>query len=85
MTYRVISAEDGHFTRGEFAFRVAGKRDCAADEIGTPGPRATFGDGAAADDRTPPTEPGGVPVVPVLLGGGAILVLAVAVRLFSSR
>ena len=81
VTYNVISSEDGHNSRGAFSFTVAGKRDCSepaatdSPEIGSPPPPI------ANDDA----DPASFPVVPVLIGGGAIVGLAVAIRIFSAR
>lgn len=83
VTYNVISSEDGHNSRGAFGFTVAGKRDCSdpepaatdSPEIGSPPPPI------AHDDA----DPASFPVLPVLIGGGAIVALAAAVRIFSAR
>lgn len=86
VTYRVISAEDGHFTKGEFSFRVTGERDCSRDEVGTPGPRESDGPGVAegpdGDVASVSTEPS---ILLIVLAGGAVIVLALAARFFSSR
>jgi methionine-rich copper-binding protein CopC len=82
--YRVISATDGHLTRGNFAFLVGrGPLLCDDDEPEideTPGGRSPGG-GAAAGD----SDGSDFPIVPVVVGGGVILALAVAVRMMSAR
>jgi methionine-rich copper-binding protein CopC len=82
--YRVISATDGHLTRGNFSFLVGrGPLLCDEDEPEideTPGGPSPGGGGAAGDgDGTD------FPIVPVVVGGGVILALAVAVRMMSAR
>lgn len=84
VSYRLISAEDGHFTKGEFAFRVSGKRDCTQDEVGEPGPRETTDDQALIESLDPANE-STFPVVPILLAGAAVIVFALAARFFSPR
>jgi len=32
VSYRAVSAVDGHQTRGNFSFKVSGRRDCSPDE-----------------------------------------------------
>ncbi|HWC13381.1 MAG TPA: copper resistance CopC family protein [Actinomycetota bacterium] len=77
VTYRVISAVDGHATRGNFSFKVRGVKHCDRAE---PGP--------TEDVAQPPPpvgeEPEGFPIVPVLIGAG-VVVAAVVVRLIASR
>jgi methionine-rich copper-binding protein CopC len=81
VSYRVISATDGHLTRDRFSFAVAGNKDCNAAPAGDETPDI--------GDALPPvaSDDGGsdFPVMPVLIGGGIILVLAIAVRVSSSR
>ena len=80
VSYRVISATDGHLTKDRFSFTVAGDKDCNAEP--TDGVTPDIGDAlppVASDDGG-----SGFPVVPVLIGG-VIVVLAIAVRFSSSR
>ena len=83
VTYRVISAEDGHFSKGGFGFRVEGRRDCSEDRVGNPGPRETSD--VDPDDDLASDEEASFPVVPILLAGGAVILLALGARFFSSR
>lgn len=80
VSYRVISALDGHLTRGGYTFTVAGKRDCTPDEKPTDDP----GDGSteAAPPEEDVDEPGGsgAPVVPIALGAAALIAIALVVR-----
>jgi methionine-rich copper-binding protein CopC len=80
--YRVISATDGHLTRGNFSFLVGrGPLRCDepappdSTEVASPVPPEAAGDDGTNGD--------GFPVVPVLIGGGVIVALAVAVRMLS--
>jgi methionine-rich copper-binding protein CopC len=83
--YRVISSVDGHPSRGNFGFLVGrGPLNCdgtepdddqTPDGAGSPPPGA---DGPGSDD-------GDFPVVPILLGGAAIVAIALAVRMFAGR
>jgi methionine-rich copper-binding protein CopC len=83
VSYDVISALDGHRTRGGYAFTVSGDRDCTPDEA-TAAPEPTDpDDGVAA-----PTDEGdgdgtagsGAPVIPIALGAAGVLVLALILR-----
>lgn len=81
VTYTVISATDGHETHDRFTFTVKGKRDCS---------NPTTDESPDIGDKGVPVEPGlrdssSFPVAPILIGGAVILVLAVAVRVLSSR
>ncbi|MDQ3981111.1 MAG: copper resistance protein CopC [Actinomycetota bacterium] len=86
VSYRVISALDGHQTRGGYAFTVAGEKDCTPDA--TPAPDGTEPDDGAT--QAAPTddgdgEPGsGAPVIPIALGAVAVVVLAAIVRRYGS-
>ncbi|HEY7874429.1 MAG TPA: copper resistance CopC family protein [Actinomycetota bacterium] len=81
-SYRVISAEDGHLTKGTFAFTVAGKRDCNPND---------GGDGNGDDEPTdaapdPPAgntggdDGGSVPVVPIAIGAAGLVAVGLVVR-----
>ena len=82
--YRVISATDGHLTRGNFSFLVGrgplrcGEEDPVVDETPEVAPSDEV---AAADDD----DGNDFPIVPVVIGGGVIVALAVAVRMISGR
>jgi methionine-rich copper-binding protein CopC len=80
VSYRVISAVDGHLTRGGYAFTVAGEEDCIPDEEATPEPGDAPPTRAAppGDDDDP--DGSGAPVVPIALGAAGLIVLALIVR-----
>jgi copper resistance protein C len=82
VSYRAVSAEDGHLTKGRYTFRVAGQKDCSSgDDDGTeigPGTSPILPD----DD---PDDGGGFPVVPVAIGGALVVIAAVAIRVGSDR
>lgn len=79
VSYRVISALDGHMTRGGYSFTVAGKRDCTPDDKPTddPAPGATQ---AAPPDEPDEPEGSSAPVVPIAIGAVALVVIALVVR-----
>ena len=87
-TFRVISAEDGHLTKGTYSFEVAGTKDCSPDkgnkdgkDDATPG---TGGDGSNASGNTP--DGGGeFPIVPVVIAAVVLIVVGVIVRRVSAR
>ena len=80
VSYNVISALDGHQTRGGYAFTVRGQRDCDPDDS-TPAPDPTGpGGAAAATDDGDGASGSGAPVVPIALGAAAVLVLALIIR-----
>lgn len=82
-TFRVISAEDGHLTKGTYSFQVAGKKDCSNHEGGddaTPG----AGDGSDASGNTPDGG-GDFPIVPVVVAAVALVVVGAIVRRVSAR
>lgn len=79
VSYRVISALDGHLTHGAYTFTVAGKKDCTPDEKPTKGPSAEPTRAAPPDDE----EDGGgsgAPVVPIALGAVALVAVALIAR-----
>ena len=94
--YALISAEDGHATKGSFAFNVKGSADCSPDET------ADDNDGDAAggnddqnddadDTAAPDTDPASgeddssSPMVPILIGGLAAIVIAAVARLATRK
>ncbi len=89
VSYRIISAEDGHKTTGEFAFKVKGAADCSdPDPAQTPEPEPTQSEGADGDvdagDRDPDSdESGGLPIFPLVIGGAALIGIAALVRMRS--
>jgi copper resistance protein C len=108
VSWRAISAVDGHETEGKFSFLVNGITDCSAGAGGsTPTPEPTVSEAsspAAAPTDTPevapsPTESdvdldaapaskddgGGFPTVPVAIGAGVIIAVAVVARVAGAR
>jgi copper resistance protein C len=78
-SYRVISAEDGHLTKGKYSFVVAGKKDCTPGDGGKDGGGETEAapeppDGSDEDDDQ------SVPVVPIAIGAAGLLVVGLVVR-----
>lgn len=78
VSYRVISALDGHETKGSYGFTVAGRRDCTPDKP-TPGPGAEETLAAPTDDAGEPSG-SGAPVVPIAIGAVVLIALAFLVR-----
>ena len=79
VSYRVISALDGHLTRGGYSFTVAGKKDCTPDEP-TDDPGANPTKALPEDDEENEPEGSGAPVVPIALGAAALIAVALIVR-----
>jgi hypothetical protein len=79
VSYRVISALDGHESKGFYTFTVAGRKDCTPDD-----PPATETPGGEAAATTNPegrdVSGSGAPVVPIAFGALAVVVLAFIVR-----
>lgn len=77
VSYRVISAEDGHLTQGSYSFEVAGSADCGkkTKPAGGGGSQGATSDGGGGD----------FPVVPVAVAGVVIVGVGLAVRRFSAR
>ena len=91
-TFRVISAEDGHLTKGKYSFDVAGKKDCSPDKgkgdgngngdsHSTPG---AGGDGSNASDEAP-DDGSDFPIVPVVVAAVVLVVVGFVVRRASAR
>lgn len=90
VSYRVISAEDGHLTRGSYNFTVRGDTDCTEPEpepepAEDPNEDGNGGPDAASGERPGPDEGDGFPVVPVTLGAVGIVGLAALARILSAR
>jgi copper resistance protein C len=86
-SFRVISAEDGHLTKGNYSFDVAGKKDCSKDGDGNGNGK---GD-ETTDDGTPKaTGPNGsddgsdFPVVPVVIAAVVLVIVGIVVRRMSA-
>jgi hypothetical protein len=80
VSYRVISALDGHETEGGFSFTVAGRKDCTPDEPESSAPPEEDETDAAPTPKGEDDTGGGAPVVPIALGTIAVVVLALVVR-----
>ncbi len=65
----VVSGIDGHATRDQWRFRVAGEQDCAAEPVPT-GP-------AAADDGS---DTGGFPLLAFAAGTTLVIIFALLLR-----
>jgi len=76
--YQTLSAEDGHTTSGKYRFKVTGTKDCSVFAEGEEG---TDGDEPpdAADEGTD-DEGSDFPVVPVVIGAGALIGIAALAR-----
>lgn len=79
VSYRVISALDGHLTRGGYTFTVAGKKDCTPDKKPTDNPGDGPTQAAPPKDEEEP-EGSSAPVVPIALGAIALVAVALIVR-----
>ena len=80
--YRVVSATDGHLIRGDFAFRVAGPRDCAEpDGSAEPEPGTTDGANDVVGPGLEERDDGGSsPLLPLAAVGGGIVLVAFVIR-----
>ena len=78
VSYRVISALDGHETKGGYTFTVAGRKDCMPDDPATDAPED--GPDAAPTPEGEDVSGSSAPVVPIALGAIAVVVLAFIVR-----
>lgn len=91
VSYRVISAEDGHKTNDSYSFTVKGQADCSdpeepqdGDDVDDEGENEGD-DGAAAPPAGPASDEGGsLPIIAVIIGGLALIGIAVLVRMRSS-
>ncbi len=80
VSYRVVSALDGHESKGFYTFTVAGRKDCTPDDpAATDAPGEADGRGAATPEREDVTG-SSPPVVPIAFGALAVIVLAFIVR-----
>lgn len=87
VSYKIVSAVDGHPSKGSYTLDVQGKKDCSAPEPsedgGGNGGGAGGGDQAAGDgEPTSDTEDEGssFPIVPVALGTVAVIAVAFLAR-----
>jgi hypothetical protein len=87
--YSLISAEDGHPTKGTFSFTVKGPADCSPDEPDDE-PKNDKGndddDVAASSDSDPASDEddSSSPMIPIALGGLGLVVVAALAR-FATR
>jgi copper resistance protein C len=81
VSYRVVSAVDGHETSGGYGFTVAGNQDCSSEGGGRSGSKQDRGGGGPAAGGSSDDDGGSFPVVPVALGSFAIVGIALAARL----
>lgn len=82
-----VSTVDGHSTTGTFSFEVKGAPDCSEpgdepDPEASPSSTPNDSAGGPSDNGD---EGGGFPMLPILFGGGAAIVLAAIVRFAGSR
>lgn len=90
VSYRIISAEDGHKTTGGFAFKVKGAAECSdpdpePSEEPQPTDPAPPNDDVDARDQNPASDgSGGLPIFPLVIGGAALIGIAALVRMRSS-
>jgi methionine-rich copper-binding protein CopC len=79
VSWSVISAVDGHGTRGQAGFAVSGRPSCSTE---SPAPAASAPPIAAPP---PASEDGGSPLLPVTLGAAGIALVALLLRLTGGR
>ena len=82
--YSVISAEDGHLTRGTLRFTVAGAKDCDPDDGGSGAPTDPDSDGDGGTGLPPGDDRDGFPVVPVAVGAAGLVLVGLVVRRVSA-
>lgn len=80
VSYRIVSAVDGHPSEGSYKFTVAGKRDCSPVEPGKETSNGTGGDGDGQAAEPAPTDSSGTTWL-LAIGGGTLLLVAVALVL----
>lgn len=77
VSYRAVSAVDGHQTRGSFGFTVSGKKDCStASDPGDPEDDVDAGDDPGIIDNPNPPDEGTSWLVWV--GAGTLILVAAA-------
>jgi len=86
VTYRVVSAEDGHLSKGGYTFTVKGNADCSAETTGNEeGQEDEVAQGGGAPVGAPAPVGREFPIVAALIGGAIVVALAFAVRVASAR
>jgi methionine-rich copper-binding protein CopC len=85
VSYKIVSAVDGHPTKGSYGLTVKGKKDCS--EAGDPGggdPQGNAGGGNGGGAAGAPPgdgdDGGSFPVIPVALGTVGVVALAFIAR-----
>jgi copper transport protein len=78
--FAVVSAVDGHPSRGKFAFIVSGEPDCSADPSPGDDDDDGNGDDGGVATPTPPADDSSFPIVPVAIGSGALIGIAFIAR-----
>jgi methionine-rich copper-binding protein CopC len=84
VSYTVISAEDGHESKGDYVFLVQGKQDCSNNDGGN-GNNTPGGNGDDIGSGAPPIENddgsgSSAPVGLIIAGAVALIVIAFLVR-----
>jgi methionine-rich copper-binding protein CopC len=79
VTYDVISAEDGHETKGSYNFTVTGEKDCSDASAGS------GSDSGEGNFDLALSEDSSFPIVPVVIGALVLIGGALLVRVKSSR
>ncbi len=92
VSYQVVSAADGHRTRGSYSLTVRGKADCSDEpDNGGGGANGGGGGGGGGDGTAAGPDGGGgtgsdegsFPVVPIALGSAVVIGLAFVARRLS--
>ncbi len=76
VSYRAVSAEDGHLTHGRYSFSVAGKKDCSQPET----PADQIAGGAGTRVESDDDEGSSFPLVPFAIGTVVVVVAALLLR-----
>ena len=90
VSYQVVSAADGHRTKGSYSLNVKGKADCSPGSGDGGGDGAGDGGGDGDGTAAGPGGPGGTsedessfPIVPIALGSAVVIALALVARRLS--
>lgn len=84
VSYRIVSAEDGHPSRGSYGFKVAGAKDCNGDEPDAGPTEGPPEEGVGAAEDPAGSDGGSFPILPVAVGTILIVVVALILRRGSS-
>ena len=90
VSYRVLSAEDGHQTRGSYGLTVTGETDCSEPQAAPDPEPDDAGETGEDDPQVAPGSPtgdgaDGFPIVPALIGAGILIGLATLVRISATK